>query len=200
MTDKSNLKVEDIKNLAENKYYCVVQKALYYITEFLSGPMCGKCMPCSMGCYEAKLRIANIQQGEGVKKDIEVLNTIAEMMWKSSMCKKGKDTAKYLTDWLATNVFSEHVLQCCGAMQCPSMIQYSIIPSKCTFCGKCQQVCRFNAIVGESQKPYLTGYLPFEILVKICNRCGECIKVCPEDAILLTCMEYINKEELCQKH
>ncbi|MCX8070596.1 MAG: 4Fe-4S binding protein [Thermodesulfovibrionales bacterium] len=189
MTDKTNIKVEDIRKDADQKYDCIVQKALYYITEFLSGPMCGKCMPCSMGCYEAKLRIANIQQGEGVKKDIEVLKTIADLMLKSSMCKKGKDTAQYLSDWLKTDVFAEHVAQCCGAMQCPSMIQYRIISTRCTSCGLCLNACRFNAIVGETQKSHMSGYLPFEILNKRCNRCGDCIKVCPEDAIIITCME-----------
>jgi ferredoxin len=50
-------------------------------------------------------------------------------------------------------------------------------------CGECQAVCKFNAIVGEKKKPFLSGYLPFEIVQKRCTKCGECIPVCPTDAI-----------------
>jgi MinD superfamily P-loop ATPase len=46
---------------------------------------------------------------------------------------------------------------------------------KCTFCGKCGDICQFKAIVvvGET-------VLPFE---ELCHSCGGCMAVCPEDAI-----------------
>ena len=46
---------------------------------------------------------------------------------------------------------------------------------KCTFCGKCGDICQFKAIVvvGET-------VLPFE---ELCQSCGGCMAVCPEDAI-----------------
>jgi MinD superfamily P-loop ATPase len=46
---------------------------------------------------------------------------------------------------------------------------------KCTYCGKCQQICRFNAI----------AVLPQAALVfpELCHSCGGCFRVCPEDAI-----------------
>jgi len=46
---------------------------------------------------------------------------------------------------------------------------------KCTFCGKCSEICQFKAIVvvGET-------VLPFE---ELCHSCGGCMEVCPEDAI-----------------
>ncbi len=189
MKDKANIKLEDIKKEAENRYGCIVQRSMYYITEFLSGPMCGRCFPCSMGCYEAKIRIAHIQQGEGQEEDIDFIAKISQQMYKSSLCKKGKDTALYLLEWLKSGIFQEHVNHCCGALQCPSMVQYKIIPRMCTSCGKCKDACRFGAIAGEKRKAYMAGYLPFEIMDKKCNRCGECIKVCPEDAIVLVCSE-----------
>ncbi len=189
MTDKTNIKVEDIKKEAERRHQCLVQGSLYYITEFLSGPMCGRCFPCSMGSYEAKIRIANIQQGEGSKGDLAALRQIATQMQKGSMCKRGKDTAQYLSEWLNTGVFEEHVGHCCGALRCPSMIEYRVIPQKCTSCGLCKEACRFNAISGQRRKPYMPNTHPFEILDRKCNRCGECIKVCPEDAIVLVCSE-----------
>lgn len=189
MTDKGNIKVEDIKKEAESRHNCIVQRSLYYITGFLSGPMCGKCFPCSMGSYEAKIRIAYLQQGEGVSEDVSVLKKISKQMLLGSMCKKGKDTAQYLSEWLNTSVFEEHAKRCCGSLQCPSMIEYRVVAQKCTSCGKCKTACRFEAISGDERKPYMPVTHPFEILDKKCNRCGECIKVCPEDAIILVCSE-----------
>jgi MinD superfamily P-loop ATPase len=46
---------------------------------------------------------------------------------------------------------------------------------KCTLCGKCAEICQFNAIVvlGET-------VLPFP---EMCHGCGGCMAVCPEGAI-----------------
>ena len=49
---------------------------------------------------------------------------------------------------------------------------------KCSLCGKCSEICQFNAIVviGET-------VLPFH---ELCHSCGGCIEVCPEKAITET--------------
>jgi MinD superfamily P-loop ATPase len=46
---------------------------------------------------------------------------------------------------------------------------------KCTFCGKCQGICQFNAI----------AVLPETALTfpELCHSCGGCFLVCPEDAV-----------------
>lgn len=46
---------------------------------------------------------------------------------------------------------------------------------KCTFCGRCAEVCAFNALV----------VLPGEVLVfnHLCHSCGGCWHFCPEEAI-----------------
>jgi MinD superfamily P-loop ATPase len=48
--------------------------------------------------------------------------------------------------------------------------------SRCTFCGKCQEICQFNAI----------GILPDTALTfpELCHSCGGCFLVCPEGAVL----------------
>lgn len=47
--------------------------------------------------------------------------------------------------------------------------------SKCTYCRKCQEVCRFNALV----------VLPGHVLVfdQLCHGCGGCVRRCPERCI-----------------
>jgi len=178
------LKVDDIRAAAEEKG-CPVQKALYFVTEFLAGPMCGRCFPCAMGSYEARIRLQNLVEGKGNDADLLALRRIATDMIDASLCKKGKDTGKFILDWMATDVYQEHVEGRCPAMQCASLIEYRIIPGKCVICGDCKDVCKDLAIQGEKKKPFKSGYFPFEIRQKRCTRCGECIKVCPAGAIVL---------------
>lgn len=184
MTEVKELKVEDIKKSAEEKG-CPVQKALYYITEFLSGPMCGRCFPCAMGSYEARIRLQNIIDGNGTEADLLALKRIATDMLEASMCKKGKDTAKFILEWTGTDVYDEHVKGRCPSRECKAFIEYRIIPEKCIMCGLCKDACKYGAILGEKKKPYQSGYLPFEIRQKRCVKCGDCIKVCPTEAIII---------------
>mgnify|MGYP000556558901 CR=1 FL=1 len=57
--------------------------------------------------------------------------------------------------------------------------KFTMVPEwdsdKCTFCGKCSDVCYFNAI----------AELPEQILVlpKLCHSCYACSELCPEDAL-----------------
>lgn len=191
MTDTKELKVEDIKKSAEEKG-CPVQKALYYIDEFLSGPMCGKCFPCSLGSYEARIRLHNIVGGKGSEADLIALKRIAEDMAEASLCKKGKDTARFILEWMATNLYKEHIHGRCPFRECRAYIEYKIIPEKCIMCGLCQEVCKYEAILGEKKKPFLRGYLPFEIRQIRCVKCGDCLPVCPTEAIVIV---DVKKEE-----
>ena len=182
MSDRKEVRVEDIKNEAEEKR-CPVQKTMYYIEQFLADPMCGKCFPCSFGTYEAKIRLKEVLSGRGTEADIFVLKRIAREMIEASRCKKGKDTGKFIIEWMDIGSFYEHIKGVCREKECLAFIEYRIIPEKCIMCGDCKVVCKYNAIIGEKRKPYLSGYLPFEIRLKRCTKCGECIKVCPTGAI-----------------
>ncbi len=185
MTEIKEKKVEDIKKEADNTVKCPVGKSLYYITEFLNGPMCGRCFPCEMGTYEARIRLERLVNGEGSEADIKALRKIMNYMLTASMCMKGKNTAKYVLEWMDSDVFDSHTKGECPQMECRGHIRYRIRPELCIMCGDCQDVCKFNAILGEKRKPFLSGYLPFEIRQRRCTRCGECIKVCPTGAIVL---------------
>ena len=179
---KKEIKMEDVRAKAEEKK-CPVQMSLIFIEEFLTGPMCGKCFPCSIGSYEARIRIKRFVGGVATEEDIISLKRIASNMLEASMCKKGKDTAKFIIEKIDSGEYTEHLAGICSSKECADIIKYIIIPEQCTMCGTCQDVCKDNAIIGEKKKLYLSGYLPFEIAQKRCTKCGECIKVCPTKAI-----------------
>lgn len=185
MTEQKEKKVEEIKKEAEAKKKCPVNKALYYIDEFLAGPMCGKCFPCEMGCYEAKIKLKNITGGKGSELDLIAIKKIADEMLFSSRCKRGKDTAQFILEWMGTDIFKEHIEGRCPDKECIGLLEYRIVPENCIMCALCQEACKYNAIAGEKKKKYMSGYLPFEIRQKRCVKCGDCIKVCPTDAIII---------------
>ncbi|MDI6891027.1 MAG: 4Fe-4S binding protein [Thermodesulfovibrionales bacterium] len=186
ITEEQGKKLKDIKREAEEKA-CPVQRALYYIEEFLAGPMCGKCYPCALGTQEAKIRLIKIVQHlDGISAlDIEALRRIGSQMREGSFCKKGKETGRFIIETITNSEeeFNQHLSGICPKRECINLIEYVVNPELCVMCGKCLEACKYNAIVGEKREPYLSGYLPFEIRQKRCTRCGECVEVCPTGAI-----------------
>jgi ferredoxin len=179
---KKPVKMEDVKAKADEKG-CPIQKSLTFIEEFLAEPMCGRCFPCSMGSYEARIRLKKFIEGTATDNDINAVKAIAAVMAEASMCKKGKDTAKYINEQLESKDFAEHLSGVCSTNACTEYIKYVIIPENCTMCGDCLDACKDFAIIGEKKKKFLSGYLPFEIVQKRCTKCGECMKVCKYDAV-----------------
>ncbi len=182
MSEIKEKKTADIKKEAE-EIKCPVKRSLYYIEEFLAGPMCGKCFPCEMGTYEAAVRLRSVISGTGTQDDLDAIRTIADEMLLTSRCKKGKDTAEFILEWMGTDAFSEHVEGRCPEKECEAFIEYRIIPEKCIMCGLCKEACKHNAILGEKALPHMSGYRPFEIRQKRCKKAGDCYRACPVDAI-----------------
>jgi NAD-dependent dihydropyrimidine dehydrogenase PreA subunit len=182
---------KDMKDVlaASGKAKCPVQKSQIFVEEFLSEPMCGKCHPCSLGSYEALVRIKRISSGKGKQEDMAAVRRIAEDMLESSRCIKGKDTAKFLLEVLNTASFREHLAGHCAERECTALIMFRVIPEKCTLCGLCKDACKHHAVQGEKQVSYRSGYLPFEIRQKRCIKCGDCMTACPTQAIIVTEVE-----------
>lgn len=57
-----------------------------------------------------------------------------------------------------------------------------INPEICTNCGKCYEVCRFDAI-HPLDKPQRKSY---QVNALLCDGCGACVQVCPQDAICMS--------------
>ncbi len=179
------VKVEDIRKEAEQRA-CTVQKSILLMDDFLKGPMCGRCFPCAFGSYEALVRLRNIEQRQATEADLEALRRIAHEMDWASFCKKGKDVAKFFSEWLESEDFKAHLEGVCPTGECRAYIRYKIIGEKCTNCDECRKVCPDHAIIGQKRKrPYESGLLPYEIRDLRCSRCGKCLEVCPEGAIVV---------------
>jgi len=187
LTEEKGKTVEAIKKEADKKA-CAVRKALYFIEEFISGPMCGKCFPCALGTAEAGIRLRRLadRSKESSGSDIETLRRIGLQMIEGSFCKKGKDTGRFLLDTLSVSgeEFQQHLSGACPKKECISLVRYEINPDLCILCDKCAEVCKHQAIVGEKKEPYRSGYLPYQIRQKKCTKCGECLKVCPAGAVV----------------
>ncbi len=173
---------------------CPVRKSLALMEDFLAGPMCGKCFPCSFGSYEARIRLEAIAGGRGSRDDMDAVRRIAGLMRLSSRCRRGRDVAEFVSRCIETDAFEEHLHGSCPDAECRDFLDFVIIGEKCIMCGLCKDICRVHAVYGEKQEKMLSGYLPFEINGKKCNKCGECVDVCPTGAIIVVMAKDEDKE------
>lgn len=180
---KKMTKLQEIFKAAQERA-CPVDRSRYVMKRFYAGPMCGKCFPCSFGSYESMLRLREISSALGTDEDLAALKQVGQMMVSMSMCKKGKDVGAFIIEMLEESAFREHVEGLCEEMQCEAFYEYHNVPENCIRCGKCQDVCRYGAILGEKQVTIKCCHLAFEIRQKRCTKCGECIKVCPTKSII----------------
>ena len=165
---------------------CPVQRCLAYVDRFLTDVMCGRCLPCGLGTYEARARLKSVAEGRGDGEDLAALHRIGENMRVGSLCKKGKDAANYLCECLGRCAFVAHIEGRCPDRACEAFIEYRIVSDRCTMCGRCKTVCDYNAILGiEKRASYDTGCRPFEIRQKRCVKTGQCQAVCPTEAIII---------------
>jgi len=156
---------------------CIVELAHYFI-HFTQEESCGKCTPCRVGTRRMLEILTNIIEGNGTLKDLDVLESIANMVKKSSLCGLGQTapnpvltSLKYFRD-----EYIAHINGYCPALVCKNLISYKIDQEKCIGCGLCAKNCSVNAITGELKKPHI-------INPEICIRCGLCYSSCPQNAI-----------------
>ena len=58
----------------------------------------------------------------------------------------------------------------------------TVIPDKCTACGKCSELCRFDAVICDASTE--AGHDVYRVDPVACEGCGVCAWNCPESAIL----------------
>ena len=177
--------------MSTNEMKCPVNQTKLALKQFYTDEskngMCSKCHPCKLGIYDAIQILDTIQSGKGEKRHVALLKRIAQDVKDGSMCKKGKDHADILSNFLV--IYAEdlcrHVKGICDDHECKSLVTYEINADQCTMCGKCQEACPSSAIEGQKIELYKTGFTPFRIRQKRCTHCGECLVVCPESAVFV---------------
>ncbi|UCE73861.1 MAG: NADH-quinone oxidoreductase subunit NuoF [Methanomassiliicoccales archaeon] len=157
---------------------CMVDVAKYFVN-FLKDESCGKCTPCREGLIQMHSILTNISEGQGIPEDIELLESLAAVVKKVSLCQLGATapnpvltTLRYFKDEYIAHIDDKT----CPAGVCKSLIQYEVDSEKCTGCGVCLKRCPQEAISGEKKKVH-------KIDQDNCIKCGICYDSCKFDAV-----------------
>lgn len=157
---------------------CMVDLALFFL-EFTQDESCGKCIPCREGTKRMLEILRRITQGKGRPGDIGLLEELAEMVSKASLCGLGQtapnpvlSTLTYFRDEYEAHIYEKR----CPAGVCKALVDYRIDADKCRGCTLCVKACPVGAIKGEVRKPH-------QIDRDKCIKCGACIEKCPFNAV-----------------
>ncbi len=75
--------------LVMNEDTCMVDM-LFSIIRFFKHESCGQCSPCRIGTYELYELINKVRRGEAQEKDLDLMVSLSESMYKSSFCPLGQ--------------------------------------------------------------------------------------------------------------
>lgn len=157
---------------------CMVDIAKFFL-EFTVEESCGKCVPCRVGTKRLLELLDKITMGNGTLDDLDKMEELCHHIQENSLCGLGQtapnpvlSTLRYFRDEYVAHVEERR----CPSGVCKNLIQYRILPDKCTGCRACAKGCPVSAISGEVKQPH-------EIDQSICTKCGLCIDTCRYDAI-----------------
>jgi len=153
---------------------CVVDVAHYFI-DFLCDESCGKCVPCREGLKHMREILSDIVEGKGKKGDVELLEGLAGVMAKASLCALGQtaanpvlSTIRYFRDEYRAHIDEKR----CPALVCKELVSYYIEPEKCQACMICLRDCPAEAISGGKNQIHVIDQAK-------CTKCGTCFDLCP---------------------
>lgn len=156
---------------------CMVDVSRFYL-DFTVDESCGKCTPCREGTKQMLDILNRICDGIGTMKDIDELESLGNMIKKTSLCGLGQtapnpvlSTLKHFRDEYIAHV-KDHV---CPAGVCSNLTNF-VIDDTCIGCTKCARNCPVDAITGSPKQLH-------DIDSDLCIRCGACKTTCPVGAI-----------------
>jgi NADP-reducing hydrogenase subunit HndC len=157
---------------------CMVDIARYFL-DFTVDESCGKCTPCRIGTRRMLSILDKITQGQGTMEDLDMLQELGQHIKENSLCGLGQtapnpvlSTLRYFRDEYIAHVRDKK----CPAHVCKAMLEYTIIPEKCTGCTACARVCPTGAIKGAVKQPHVIDQSK-------CIKCGACMEKCRFAAI-----------------
>jgi NADH-quinone oxidoreductase subunit F len=157
---------------------CVVDVARYFL-DFTQKESCGKCSPCRVGSRHMVDILNRITKGEGQPDDLPKLETLGETVKRGSLCGLGQTapnpvltTLRYFRQEYLSHVKERY----CPATVCNALIEYRVLPEKCTGCQRCVAVCPTGAITGPRAEAH-------NLDPSKCIKCRACYEICRFDAI-----------------
>lgn len=157
---------------------CMVDIAKFFL-EFTVEESCGKCVPCRVGTKRLLEILEKITLGKATLDDLDRMEELCHHIQENSLCGLGQTAPNPVLSTLRyfREEYEAHVLERrCPSGVCKNLIQYRILPDKCTGCRACAKGCPVSAISGEVKQAH-------EIDQSICTKCGLCIDTCRYDAI-----------------
>ncbi len=156
---------------------CMVDVARFYL-EFTVDESCGKCTPCREGTKRMLDILNRICNGKGTLEDLDVLESLGNMIKDSSLCGLGQTAPNPVLSTLKhfRKEYEAHVVdKVCPAGVCSNLTTY-VVTDECIGCTKCARNCPVGAIEGKvKEKHYINP--------EICIKCGACKTSCPVNAI-----------------
>ena len=157
---------------------CVVDIARYFL-DFTQKESCGKCSPCRVGTRHMVEILERITKGQGQTEDLNKLQVLGETVKRGSLCGLGQTapnpvltTLRYFRPEYLMHINEKY----CPAAVCRELIEYRVVPEKCTGCQRCVSVCPTGAITGPRSEPH-------NLDPSKCIKCRACYEICRFDAI-----------------
>jgi NADH-quinone oxidoreductase subunit F len=161
-----------------NKNTCMVSIARFFM-QFTQNEFCGKCVLCREGTKQLLNLLDDIIEGRANDETLELLEQLARVVQKGSLCGLGKtapnpvlSSLKYFRKEYEAHVQDKY----CPTGQCKALAKFNIDISLCKGCTLCARKCPVNAIRGEKGKSHMIDQ-------KACIKCGACVLICKFNAI-----------------
>lgn len=152
---------------------CMVDIARFFLN-FTRVESCGKCIPCRIGLKIMLEILERITRGEGREGDLELLESMAYDIKKSSLCGLGQTAPNPVLSTLRyfRHEYEAHIKEKrCPSNSCKELLKFEVVENACKKCGLCFKICPVDAITWEKGGVAI-------INKDKCTKCTSCFDAC----------------------